>query len=114
MDAGLTEADDGVRTTGDDPHGDRIPARRRVDRIDPERGERRVHHTLEYRHQMRLPLISTRGRVQIGSGVRLHVQHDPARELLVDRLLGVARQADGPNTTGANGSSTAHRIVEGT
>jgi outer membrane protein assembly factor BamB len=27
--------------------------------------------------------------------VRLHVQHDPAGELLVHRLLGVARQADG-------------------
>jgi hypothetical protein len=36
--------------------------------VDPERGERRVHRTPEHRHQVRLPLISTRGRVQIGSG----------------------------------------------
>ena len=47
---------------------DRLAARRRVDSIDPERGERRVHRALEHRHQVRLPLISTRGRVQIGSG----------------------------------------------
>jgi hypothetical protein len=61
----------------------------------PKGGERRVHRALERRHQVRLPLISTRGRVQIGSGVGLHVQYDPAGELLVDRLLGIARQTDG-------------------
>ena len=47
---------------------DRLATGRRVDGIDPERGERRVHRALEHRHQVRLPLISTRGRVQIGSG----------------------------------------------
>ena len=31
-------------------------------------GEGRAHRALEHRHQVRLPLISTRGRVQIGSG----------------------------------------------
>ena len=67
MDAGLAEADDRVGAPGDHPHRDRLAARRRVDRIDPERGERRVHRALEHRHQVRLPLISTRGRVQIGS-----------------------------------------------
>jgi hypothetical protein len=30
--------------------------------------ERRVHRPLERRHQVRLPLISTRDRVQIGKG----------------------------------------------
>jgi hypothetical protein len=39
-------------------HGDR-----------PEPGEGRVDRAREHRHQMRLPLISTRGRVQIGSGL---------------------------------------------
>jgi hypothetical protein len=33
-----------------------------------EGGERRVHRPLERLHQVRLPLISTRGRVQIGKG----------------------------------------------
>ena len=41
----------------------------RVDGVDRERGERRVHRALKHRHQVRLPLISTRGRVQIGSGL---------------------------------------------
>ena len=65
VDAGLAEADDRVGTTGDHPRRDRSTARRRVDSIDPERGERRVDRALEHRHQVRLPLISTRGRVQI-------------------------------------------------
>jgi hypothetical protein len=47
---------------------DNGPAGRpRVDGIDPERGEGGVHRALERRHQVRL--ISTRGRVQIGSGL---------------------------------------------
>jgi hypothetical protein len=71
----------------------RLAACRRVDSIDPERGKRPVHRTLEHRHQVRLPLISTRGRVQIGSGFGLHVQHPAAGELLVHRLLGVAQQS---------------------
>jgi hypothetical protein len=57
------------RTTGDHPHLNRLAARRRVDGVGPERGERRVHRVLEDCHQVRLPLISTRGRVQIGSGL---------------------------------------------
>jgi hypothetical protein len=39
--------------------------------------------------RVRLPLISTRGWVH-RQLVRLHVQHDPAGELLIHRLLGVA------------------------
>ena len=35
-------------------------------------------------------MISTRGRVQIGKGFDCTVQHDPAVELLVHRLLGIA------------------------
>jgi hypothetical protein len=58
----------GLRAPGDDAHADGIATRRRVHGIDPERGERRVHRALEHGHQVRLPLISTRGRVQIGSG----------------------------------------------
>jgi hypothetical protein len=69
VDAGLAEADDGVGTSRDHPHRDRLAVGGRVDRIDPERGERRVDRALERRHQVRLPLISTRGRVQIGSGL---------------------------------------------
>ena len=42
-------------TTGDHPHRDRLAARRRVDGVDSERGERRVHRALERRHQVRLP-----------------------------------------------------------
>jgi hypothetical protein len=67
MNAGLAEADDRIWSPGDDPHRHRLAAGGRVDRIDPERGERRVHRVPEHRHQVRLPLISTRGRVQIGS-----------------------------------------------
>ena len=67
MDAGLAESDDHVRTTGDQPHRDRIATGRCVDGIDPERGEGRVHRALEHRHQARLALISTRGRGPIGS-----------------------------------------------
>src|SRR5690606_18796152 len=69
MNAALAEADDRVRTPGDHPHPYRLAARRRIDRIDSEGGERRVHRPGEHRHQVRLPLISTRGRVQIGSGL---------------------------------------------
>jgi hypothetical protein len=36
--------------------------------VDAERGERCIHRALEHRHQVRSPLISTRGRVQIGNG----------------------------------------------
>jgi hypothetical protein len=43
---------------------------------------------------MHLPLLSTRGRVQIGRRFGLHVQHDPAGELLIDRLLVMAWRAD--------------------
>jgi hypothetical protein len=68
VDAGLAEADDRVGTTGDDPHRNGVTASRRVHGVDPERGERRVDRALERRHQVRLALISTRGRVQIGSG----------------------------------------------
>ncbi len=67
-DAGLAETDDRVRAPGDHPHRHRLATGRRVRGIDPERGERRVHRVLERGHQVRLPLISTRGRVQIGSG----------------------------------------------
>jgi hypothetical protein len=62
------EADDRVLAPGDHPHRDRLATRPRVEGIDPERGERRVHRALEHRHQVRLALISTRGRVQMGSG----------------------------------------------
>jgi hypothetical protein len=55
--------------SGDHSHGDRAATGRRVEGIDPERGEGRVHRAVERRHQVRLPLINTRGRVQIGSGV---------------------------------------------
>jgi hypothetical protein len=58
-----------VSAPGDHPHRDRIAPGGRIDGIDPERCERRVHRALEHRHQVRLPLISTRGRVQIGSGL---------------------------------------------
>ena len=70
------------------------PPGRRIDGIDPEGAERCVHRTPERRHQVRLPLISTAPRAD-WRRVRLHVQHDPARELLVHRLLGVARKTDG-------------------
>jgi hypothetical protein len=53
---------------GNHPHRDRVTSSRRVRGVDPEGGERRVHRALEHRHQVRLPLISTRGRVQIGKG----------------------------------------------
>jgi hypothetical protein len=69
MDAGLAEANDRVRPPGDDAHRDRPAARRRVDCVHPEGGKCCVHRVLEHRHQVRLPLISTRGRVQIGSGL---------------------------------------------
>ena len=65
---------------------DRLSAGRRVASIDPEHGERCVHRALEHGHQVRLPLISTRGRVQIGE-VPLHVQHHPAGELLITACL---------------------------
>ena len=42
VDAGLAEADDGVRAPRGVPHRDRIAARRRVEGIDPERAQRRV------------------------------------------------------------------------
>jgi hypothetical protein len=45
-----------------------LAAGRRVHGVDRECDERRVHRPLEHRHQVRLPLISTRGRVQIGRG----------------------------------------------
>jgi hypothetical protein len=44
--------------------------------MDPEGGERCIHRALERRHQVRRDLISTRGRVQLGSGFGVHVQHD--------------------------------------
>jgi hypothetical protein len=69
VDAGFTEADDGVRTAGDHSHRHRLAARRRVDGIDPERLECRADRPGERGHQVRLPLISTRGRVQIGKGL---------------------------------------------
>jgi hypothetical protein len=53
--------------------------------VNLERGERR--------HQVRLPLISTRGRVQIGSGLDCTCSITQWGELLVDDLLGVARKA---------------------
>jgi hypothetical protein len=56
-----------VGTTRDHPHRHRLAAGWRVRGIDPERGERRVHRALGRCRQVRLPLISTRGRVQIGS-----------------------------------------------
>jgi hypothetical protein len=62
MDARVAEADDRVRAARDDPHRHRLTASQRVDGIDPECGERRVHRA-------RLLLMSTRGRVQIGSGL---------------------------------------------
>jgi Transposase zinc-binding domain len=65
VDAGLPEADDRVGTTGDDPRRHRLAAGGRVEGIDPERGEGGVHRALEHRHQVRLPLMSTRGRVLI-------------------------------------------------
>jgi hypothetical protein len=67
VNASFAGADGRVETSGYDPHRDRL-AGQRVGGIDPKRGERRVHRALEHRHQVRLPLISTRGRVQIGSG----------------------------------------------
>ena len=66
MDARIAEADDRVGTAGDDPHRHRLATRRRINCVDSERGEGRIHRALERRHQERLPLISTRGRVQIG------------------------------------------------
>ena len=88
-DARLAEADDRV---GPPRMTRTVPALRwPAWRDDPERGERQVHRALEHGHQVRLPLISTRGRVQIGKRVPLHVQHHPAGELLIHRLLGVTR-----------------------
>jgi hypothetical protein len=68
IDARLAEADNGVRAPGDDAHRDRLATGGRVDGIDTKRGEGRVHRALERCHQVRLPLINTRGRVQIGKG----------------------------------------------
>ena len=67
--AGLAEADDGVGTAGNGPHRDRIAIRWRVDSVDPKGGKGSVDHTSKRVHQVRLPLSSTRGRVQIGSGL---------------------------------------------
>jgi hypothetical protein len=67
VDARVADADGHVRAPGDHPHGNRPAPRRRVSGVDPEGGERRIQRALEYRHQMHLPLLSTRGRVQIGS-----------------------------------------------
>jgi hypothetical protein len=44
---------------------------------------------------VRLPAISTRGNVQIGSGFDYTSSMTPAGEPLVHRLLGAAWQADG-------------------
>jgi hypothetical protein len=53
--ARLVEAEDRVRAPGDDPYRHRLATtRRRVDGVDPERGERRVHRSGEHRHQVRL------------------------------------------------------------
>jgi hypothetical protein len=92
MDAGLDEADDSVGAPGDHPHGDRIPARRRVDRIDPERGECRVHRALEHRHQVRLPLIKTRGRVPIGSGFDCTCSMLASPEMVARTITAVRRE----------------------
>jgi hypothetical protein len=67
-DARIVEADDRIRPLGDHPHRNRLATGRRLDGIDRKRGERCVPRALEHRHQVRLPLISTRGRVQIGKG----------------------------------------------
>jgi hypothetical protein len=40
-----------------------------VDGVDPEREERCVHRALQHCHQVRSSSISTRGLVQIGSGL---------------------------------------------
>jgi hypothetical protein len=69
VDAGLAEATMVSGRPGGDAHRERFAAGRRIDSVDPERAERRVHRALEHRHQVRLPLISIRGRVQIGSGL---------------------------------------------
>ena len=69
VNAGIAEVDDRVRAPCDHSHWDRLAVGRRVHCVDAERHERRVHRALEPRHQVRLPLISTRGRVQIGSGL---------------------------------------------
>ena len=64
---------------------DRLTARRRIDGLDPERGECRVHRAREHRHQVRLPLISTRGRVQIGSSIKAATRRSAVRSMLGPR-----------------------------
>jgi hypothetical protein len=56
------------RAPGDHPHRNRLATRRREDGVEADRGERRVHCAREHRHQVRLLLISTRGRVQSAAG----------------------------------------------
>jgi hypothetical protein len=53
------------RSPCDHTHGDRLTTGRRVDGVDRERREGGVHRPREDRHQVRLPLMSTRGRVLI-------------------------------------------------
>jgi hypothetical protein len=67
-DATLAEAGDLVGTLGDHAHRDRLAAGRGVGGVDSERGERRVDRGLKRHYQVRLPLITTRGRVQIRRG----------------------------------------------
>jgi hypothetical protein len=55
VDAGLAEADDRVWALRNHPNRDRLAASRRVDSIDPERGERRVHRALEHRLRCACP-----------------------------------------------------------
>ena len=63
------KVDDRVGSPGDDAHLERIASGRRVGFIDADGGEGCSNRSGERRHQVRLPLISTRGRVQIGSGL---------------------------------------------
>ena len=86
MELGLAEIDNRIRAPGDDPHRHRLAACRRVEGIDSECGERRVHRARERRHQVRLPLISTRGRVQIGSGLDCTCSMTQRRTLLASLL----------------------------
>jgi hypothetical protein len=72
-----------VRTPRDHPNADRLATGRRVDGIDPERGEGRVHRAREHRHQVLLEHDAT----ILERAARLALTQEGAIRVALVRLL---------------------------
>ena len=61
------------------PHRHRVAARRGIERVDAEGGERRIHRPQQHCHQVRTLDQHARPRAQIGNGVRLRAASPSGR-----------------------------------